>query len=673
MVVFGLRVAVLDQKRCKSKDCGKECIKFCPVVRSGVDCIYLKVPGMKYPHIVESLCIGCGICTKKCPFKALGVINLPEELKNDCTHRYGKDAFVLFRLPPLMPGKIVGLIGPNGAGKTTALKILAGEIKLNLGDYENPPEWDEIITYFRGSELQGYFQKLSEKELRVIAKPQYIAELPKIISGQVSELLEKVDERGLLSEVKEKLNLGKFWDRDIQVLSGGELQRVSIAAAYLRDRDVYLFDEPSSFLDVRERLEMAKLIRQLAEKENKIVGVVEHDLTICDYITDFVCILYGVPGVYGIVSHVHNTNAGLNLYLNGELPDENIRFRDEAIAFNLIPEATEGWTASEHLLDYPELTTTLGDFTLTIAAGVINRGEVIGIIGRNGLGKTTMLTLLSEYANQIEKEQEEQDRLEKEQVEKERLEKQQAKEEFEEIPTEIEEEAEEMQNNKQEFKDEPKGEEKTDQDKIPLSKEDFKKFRLKIALKPQHIKADYDGTVEQLLREVAGKSFHTSIYRAEIIKPLGLENLLDHYIKELSGGELQKTYIAETLSHLDANLIFMDEPSAFLDSEARLNVTKAIRRNIKNRKIAAFIVEHDILCVDFMSDSLIVFSGEPGKQGFASAPANLRFGMNKFLKDVAVTFRRDAKSLRPRVNKMGSELDRKQKAMGEYYFIDIKK
>lgn len=650
------------------------------MVRTGVDCIYLKIPGMKYPHLVESLCTGCGICTKKCPFKALSIVNLPEELKSDCVHRYAKDSFVLFRLPPLMPGRIVGIIGPNGAGKTTALKILSGEIKLNLGDYENPPDWDEIIKYFRGSELQAYFQKLSEKQLKVIAKPQYIADLPKIVSGQVSDLLEKVDERGLLSEVKEKLNLDKFLDRDIKVLSGGELQRVSIAAAYLRDRDVYLFDEPSSFLDVRERLEMAKLIRQLAEKENKIVGVVEHDLTICDYITDFICILYGVSGVYGIVSHVHNTNAGLNLYLRGELPDENMRFRDEAIAFNLIPEATDGWTGSEHLFEYPELTTTLGDFSLTISAGVINRGEVIGIVGRNGLGKTSMLTLLSEYAKQIEDEQAEQYRQEREQAERERLEKQQAEEEEleemqaeNEVPEEIQAENEVPEEMQAENKEQQESQKKSNQNKIPLSKEDFKRFRLKIAMKPQHIKADYDGTVEQLLRDVAGKAFHTSIYRAEIIRPLGLENLLDHYIKELSGGELQKAYIAEALSHLDANLIFMDEPSAFLDSEARLVVTKTIKRNIKNRKISAFIVEHDILCVDFMSDSLIVFSGEPGKQGFASAPVNLRYGMNKFLKDVEVTFRRDAKSLRPRVNKMGSELDRKQKAMGEYYFIDIKK
>jgi ATP-binding cassette subfamily E protein 1 len=663
-----VRVAVLEQKRCKTKDCGRECIKFCPVVRTGVDCIYLKEGVMKYPHLVESLCTGCGICIKKCPFKALSIVNLPEELKTDATYRYGKDTFVLFRLPPLIPGKIVGIIGPNGAGKTTALKILSGEIKLNLGNYENPPEWEEIIKYFRGSELQAYFQQLSEKQLRVIAKPQYIAELPNIISGRVCDLLEKVDEKGLLKEVKEKLNLTKFWDRDVKVLSGGELQRVSIAAAYLRDRDVYLFDEPSSFLDVRERLEMAKLIRQLAEKENKIVGVVEHDLTICDYITDFVCILYGVPGVYGIVSHVHNTNAGLNLYLHGELPDENIRFRDEPITFSIIPEATEGWSGSEKILEYPELSKTLGDFTLKIAPGIIKRGEVIGLVGRNGLGKTTLLTLLSDYAKEQEVtliEKIEKPKPEKEPESKQTPENQPGKAEKEQP---VKEQPDKVKPEKQ-----SKSPEKPVKDKVKAPTVEIRKTKLKVAIKPQHLIASYDGTVEQLLKDIAGKTFHTSIYRSEIIKPFGLENVLDHYIKELSGGELQKAYIAETLSHMDANLIFMDEPSAFLDSESRLVITKSIKRIIKNRKISAFIVEHDILCVDFLSDSLIVFSGEPGKRGFATAPVNLRYGMNQFLKDVEVTFRRDAKSFRPRVNKMGSELDRKQKAIGEYYFIDIKK
>ncbi len=620
-----MRIAVLNSDRCKPKDCGKVCIKYCPVVRTGVDCIYLK-EGMKYPHLVESLCTGCGICVKKCPFKALSVVNLPEELETDYIHRYGKDTFVLFRLPPLIPGKIVGIIGPNGSGKSTALKILSGDIKPNLGNHEEPPEWEEIIRHFRGSELQAYFQQISEDQFSVVAKPQYITNLPKVVSGAVSELLEKVDDRGIVNEIKKRLNLEKIWERDIKVLSGGELQRVSIAAAILRDRDVYLFDEPSSFLDIRERIEMAKLIRELVES-GKLIGVVEHDLTICDYITDLICILYGVPGVYGIVSHVHNTNTGLNLYLRGELPSENVRFRDTPIVFDLTPEASEGWKSSNIVFEYPELKKNLNGFSLTTAPGKLHRGEVIGLVGRNGLGKTTLLNMLTEYVSQLD-------------------------------PPEV----------KEKVQEDSKIEEKEEQKEV-----EQEEFKLKVAIKPQHLKIEYDGTVEMFLKEVAGKAFHTSLYRAEIIRPYNLEIILDHYLKDLSGGELQKVFIAETLSHMDANLIFMDEPSAFLDSESRLLITKGIKRIVKNRKISAFIVEHDILAVDFLSDSLIVFSGTPGMKGTASSPLNLRYGMNKFLKDVQVTFRRDAKSLRPRVNKMGSELDRKQKALGEYYYTSLKK
>ena len=53
------------------------------------------------------------------------------------------------------PGQVLGLVGTNGIGKSTALKILSGKLKPNLGRYENPPDWEEILKYFRGSELQS--------------------------------------------------------------------------------------------------------------------------------------------------------------------------------------------------------------------------------------------------------------------------------------------------------------------------------------------------------------------------------------------------------------------------------------------------------------------------------------------------------------------------------------
>jgi ATP-binding cassette subfamily E protein 1 len=246
-----VRVAVLDGDKCESKRCGKVCYRFCPPVRSKIEAI--RFEGDK-PVVVESLCVGCGICVRKCPFKALSIVNLPDELEGECSHRFGPNTFKLFRLPIPSPGGVLGLLGQNGIGKSTALKILSGEIKLNLGKYEQPPEWSDVIQRYRGSTLQDYLKKLSEKQLRVVSKPQYVDKLPQAVSGKVSSLLKKIDERDMFKTLVNQLQLGNILNRGIDVLSGGELQRVAIAATISRNADVYLFDEPSSYLDVNTTL-----------------------------------------------------------------------------------------------------------------------------------------------------------------------------------------------------------------------------------------------------------------------------------------------------------------------------------------------------------------------------------------------------------------------------------
>jgi ATP-binding cassette subfamily E protein 1 len=563
------------------------------MVRSRVEAI--RVEGNK-AVISEMLCSGCGICVKKCPFKAISIVNLPDELEKDCSHRFGLNAFKLFRLPTPSPGIVLGLLGQNGIGKTTTLKVLSGEFQPNLGNFGNPPPWSEIIQHYRGSTLQDYFQKMSENNLKVVHKPQYVDKIPRAVSGKVSELLEKVDERKVLSKLAEELDLEKIWDRPLDVLSGGELQRVAVTAALSREADVYLFDEPSSYLDVKQRLMVARAIRSLKEEQKTII-VAEHDLAIIDYLSDQICLFYGDPGVYGVVSHVHGVRTGINIYLQGYIPDENILFRKESIIFHEKPPSISAG-AGETLLAWDHLEKKFEGFKLAVEPGEIKRGEVIGILGPNGIGKTTFVKILA-------------------------------------------------------------GIEETD------DKENF--GELTVSYKPQYIAAEYEGTVQELLMSVAKENFASSWYKTEILQPLSITALLDRNVMELSGGELQKVAIAACLSR-KVDLFLLDEPSAYLDVEERLNMARTIRRVIEAQNAPAFVVEHDVVTQDFIADRIMVFSGDPGVNGVGERPTGLRDGMNVFLKEMNVTFRRDSVTKRPRVNKEGSKMDAFQKRKGEYYY-----
>ena len=387
----------------------------------------------------------------------------------------------------------------------------------------------------------------------------------------------------------------------MNILSGGELQRVAVTAALCRDADVYLFDEPSSYLDVKQRLEVAKAIRSLKELQKTVV-VAEHDLAIIDYLSDQICVFYGEPSVYGVVSHVHGVRTGINIYLQGYIPDENIMFRTESIVFHEKPPTASTTIGTEILLKWGPIEKTFNGFKLTAEPGEIRRGEIIGILGPNGIGKTTFIKVLA-------------------------------------------------------------GLEESD---------DKQKFgELTVSYKPQYIAADYTGTVMELLMNVAKENYTSSWYKTEILQPMRVEPLLDHNVMELSGGELQKVAIAAALSR-KADLLLLDEPSAYLDVEERLNMAKALRRVVEAHNLPAFVVEHDVVTQDFIADRLMVFSGNPGVEGTANPPTTLRRGMNLFLKEMHVTFRRDSVTRRPRVNKEGSRLDLMQKDVGEYYYTRLR-
>jgi ATP-binding cassette subfamily E protein 1 len=389
------RIAIVNDDKCRPRKCRQECKKSCPVVRSGKLCIEVQ-PDSRLAFISESLCIGCGICPKKCPFDAITIINLPTNLESQVTHRYGPNSFKLHRLPMPRPGQVLGLVGTNGIGKSTALKILSGRLKPNLGRYENPPDWEDVIKHFRGSELQNYFTKLLEDDLKAVVKPQYVDQIPRAIKGvkTVGELLESRHTLGNLESTVDTLELGHIMDRDVHLLSGGELQRFAIGTVCVQQADVYMFDEPSSYLDVKQRLSAAQIIRSLLRDDDYII-VVEHDLSVLDYLSDYICVLYGQPAIYGVVTLPYSVREGINIFLDGHIPTENLRFREESLTFRIADTSDEFAIDRSRAFKYPSMEKNLGNFRLRIDSGEFTDSEIIVMMGENGTGKTTFCRLLA--------------------------------------------------------------------------------------------------------------------------------------------------------------------------------------------------------------------------------------------------------------------------------------
>lgn len=587
-----MRIAILLKDRCQPKKCNLECIHYCPPVRTGVDAISMGEKGK--PVIAEDLCVGCGICVHKCPFEAIKIIGLPQELEGELVHQYGKNAFRLYRLPVPRKGQVIGLLGPNGIGKTTAMSILSGQVVPNLGDYDHTGTWDKVLDKYSGTELRDYLKPLSEGKLTTAMKPQYVDKLPAVHKGHVKDLLKKVDDLGRMKEIADRLGVRNVIGHDIAKLSGGELQRVAIAATLLKDADVYFFDEPSSYLDIYQRLEIAKVIQELSQ--HKQVMVIEHDLAVMDFLADLVQIMYGDEGAYGVMAQPRAVRTAINVYLEGYLREENIRFRDTEIKFERRPPRSD-WKA-EDLVKFPALTKRFKTFSLHVAAGAIKKGEVVGAVGPNATGKTTFVKLLA-------------------------------------------------------------GEIRPSSGTL--------RTEARVSYKPQYIKPEFDGTVREMLSASIGRDFDSGFFQAEVAHPLTLKYLMEKDVDTLSGGELQRVAIAECLGK-EADIYLIDEPSAYLDSSQRMVASKTIRRVIEKIGRSAVIVDHDVYMIDLISDSLMVFSGKPSERGEAVGPLKMREGMNRFLKDVQITFRRDQETSRPRINKKDSRLDREQKSKGEYYY-----
>ncbi|MFB6294181.1 MAG: ribosome biogenesis/translation initiation ATPase RLI, partial [Candidatus Nanohaloarchaea archaeon] len=393
-----------------------------------------------------------------------------------------------------------------------------------------------------------------------------------------------------LDAYMDRLDLEAIADRDLAALSGGELQRVAVAATLLRDADLYLVDEPSSYLDVGQRLELARLLRDVAE-ERKVM-VVEHDLATLDLLSDTIHILYGEPGGFGVVSDPMGVRTGINRFLEGMLPGQNLRIREDAIDFHTRKERAVD--VEGEVLSFPALEKSFDGFALETAAGSIHEQEVIGILGRNALGKTTFAKMLA-------------------------------------------------------------GALEPDAGEAPAAT---------ISYKPQYMESEFDGTARELLMQ------HTDIYsqsfETRIKEPFDLEPLYDTNVQDLSGGELQRVGIALALAR-DADLYLLDEPSAYLDVDRRVQLAKELRRFVEREETACMVIDHDLMLLDYVADRAMVFEGEPGVRGEATAPISAEDGINRFLATMDITFRRDPDTARPRANKPGSQKDSEQQEEGDYF------
>jgi len=590
------RVAVLDQDLCQPQKCGLECIKYCPVNKSGAECVTINEESKK-AQIDEDICNGCGICVKVCPFDAITIVNLASELATDKIHQYGINSFRLYKLPTPRKGEVVGLLGRNGMGKSTVVNILSGKLKPNLGRYENPPEWNEIFKHYSGTELKQHFQKIEQNEIRASIKPQQIHHLAEAFDGTGNELLDKYDERGITRELVRELGLQNSMEQSLKELSGGELQRIAVAAAASKDTEFYFFDEPSSYNDVFQRTGVARVIQGLA-KIGKSVMVVEHDLTLLDFLSDYIEVLYGEPTAYGIVSNILSTKIGINVFLDGYLPNENVRFREKKFSMDVSSSSTDIFQEGTDIVNYPKLEKKFDSFSVSIEPGKVRKGEVLGIMGANALGKTTMMKMIA-------------------------------------------------------------GVQKPDVGSVDK--------KIKIAYKPQYLQNDIDVEVIALLEKANGGPIEGSQEEEQILDPLKIRKLYNKSVKNLSGGELQKIAVASCLIQ-KVDLYALDEPSAFLDVEDRIAVAKFLQKFVRSFGKSAIIIDHDLQLMDLMSDSMIIFEGESGKAGTATAPMPKAEAMNRFLKSLDMSFRRDEKSLRPRVNKIESRLDKDQKQSGNFYY-----
>jgi ATP-binding cassette subfamily E protein 1 len=581
-------IVIIDQEKIEPELARETVINYDPLNRAGKEGGFY-IDENEELHIDDKDVMEAHkMAVNKYPYEgAIKMVQLVHE-EGDKIHQFGENEFRLYGLPELEKDTTTGVLGANGLGKTVASKILSGKLKPNLGKWKNPPEWQDIKEKFRGTGLQRHIDKLAEQEIDSATKPQQVERIPEAFQGTVEEFLTRNGRPDNLDEIKEKFELKKLEDRNVSNLSGGELQRMAIASTAAAEADLYVFDEPSSFLDVKQRLKAGREITGLSGR----VLTIEHDLATLDLVSDRINIFYGEKGSYGMTSNTLSTKKGINQFLEGHIPSQNLKIRSDSISFE---RSDDDRGTGQTAIKFDEMTKDFGEdeFHLEASGGTLKEDEIIGIIGENGLGKTVFAKMLA-------------------------------------------------------------GAHEPDQGSSPDAK---------ISYKSQYIEAS-DVKVEDAFPEDA--NMNTKRFQTRIEEPLELEPLYERKLSNLSGGELQRVAVAICLSRT-ADVYLLDEPSAFLDVESRVKLGKTLRRFSRKEEKPLMVIDHDLLLLDYISDRSIVFEGEPGVKGKSTEPIPTNEGLNRFLKQADITFRKDPDTGRPRANKPGSQKDQEQREKGEYY------
>lgn len=633
-----VRIAVINKEKCKPTKCNFECGLICPVNRQRKECIKLvdiedtitSTAKKRIAKINEDFCIGCGLCTKEqtgCPFGAVMIVNVPTELQQDIIHRFGPNGFRLYRMPVLKQGQVLGLLGQNGIGKSTIVSILSGKMIPNFEQFDKYGKEKQIqntttvINSFKGSEMHKYMTKLYSGQLEVSIKTQHVDQIVNFLKSKslnptarefLSKRIKYESTDDWYKTVIETLNMDLFLDLKVITLSGGELQRLICAVTLLSKANVYIFDEATNFLDVSQRLNVSRLIRALVTPDTYVV-VIEHDLSILDYISDDICIMYGKPSAYGVVSKPMGTANGINSYFDGYIASENMRFRkNEYNIISLNTSESEKVSKSEKSfndISYECSIIEYERFQLEIYAGSVpTEGSITVVMGKNGTGKTSFINYVA---------------------------------------------------NK--FKD----------NTVVAHKPQYlsvDQFMEKDGSYP---------TVGDFLNSTVRASLLNEMFKSDVVGPMEIDSIKDRHLNELSGGEMQRFWITYTLGQDAHVYFLDEPSSCLDVEIRTNVTKLIKKFTMHNKKIIFVVEHDMMMAAGLGSEpntqAIIVTEKNDSsielKKTTVSSAVPFSTGINEFLKILNVTFRTQSTSKhnRPRINKIGSAKDREQKAAGKYY------